>query len=61
MSFREAPDYEDPVDVTSTDPVSGAGDNAYVVTVEVTSGAGSQGAGGGADVYDQRDGRAGTA
>ena len=42
LSFREAPDYEDPVDVTSTDPVSGAGDNAYVVTVQVRSGAGAR-------------------
>ena len=40
LSFREAPDFESPADAASTDPVSGAGDNAYLVTVEVTSGAG---------------------
>ena len=39
LSFREAPDYEDPTDVGSSDPVSGAEDNQYVVAVEVTSGA----------------------
>ena len=42
LSFREAPDYEDPTDVGSSDPVSGAEDNQYVVTVEVTSGAGAR-------------------
>ena len=42
LSFREAPDYESPADAASTDPVSGAGDNAYLVTVEVTSGAGAR-------------------
>ncbi len=42
LSFRTAPDYESPVDATSTDPVSGAGDNEYVVTVRVTSGAGGR-------------------
>ena len=42
LSFREAPDYEDPRDVASSDPVSGAGDNEYLVTVEVTSGAGAR-------------------
>ena len=42
LSFREAPDYEDPRDVASSDPVSGAGDNQYLVTVEVTSGAGAR-------------------
>ena len=42
LSFREAPDYESSADAASTDPVSGAGDNAYLVTVEVTSGAGSR-------------------
>ena len=49
LSFREAPDYEAP------------GDNQYVVTVEVRSGAGARELDGGADVYDQRDRRAGTA
>ena len=42
LSFQTAPDYEDPVDMASTDPVSGAGDNEYVVTVEVKSGAGAR-------------------
>ena len=42
LSFREAPDYESPADAASTDPVSGAGDNQYLVTVEVTSGAGTR-------------------
>ena len=42
LSFRTAPDYEDPQDVASTDPVNGAGDNEYVVTVEVSSGAGDR-------------------
>ena len=42
LSFREAPDYEDPTDVGSSDPVSGAEDNQYVVAVEVTSGAGAR-------------------
>ena len=42
LSFRTAPDYEFPADATSTDPVSGAGDNEYVVTVEVRSGAGAR-------------------
>ncbi len=42
LSFQSAPDYEDPLDVTSTDPMSEAGDNEYVVTVEVTSGAGAR-------------------
>ena len=42
LSFREAPDFEDPTDVASIDPVSGAGDNEYMVTVEVTSGAGAR-------------------
>ena len=42
LRFRKAPDYEDPTDVASSDPVSGAGDNEYMVTVEVTSGAGAR-------------------
>ena len=32
LSFLTAPNYEGPEDVASTDPVSGAGDNEYVVT-----------------------------
>ncbi len=42
LSFRTAPDYEDPQDVASADPANGAGDNEYVVTVEVRSGAGAR-------------------
>ena len=42
LSFRTAPDYEDPRDTDSSDPVSGAGDNEYVVTVEVRSGTGAR-------------------
>ena len=42
LSFQEAPDYESPTDVVSGDPSSGAGDNEYVVTVEVRSGAGAR-------------------
>ena len=42
LSFQATPDYEDPQDVASTDPANGAGDNEYVVTVEVTSGAGGR-------------------
>ena len=40
LSFQTPPDYEDPTDEASTDPPSGAGDNEYVVTVEMRSGAG---------------------
>ena len=42
LSFQEAPDYESPTDVVSGDPPTGAGDNEYVVTVEVRSGAGAR-------------------
>ncbi len=42
LSFQEAPDYESPTDVVSGDPPSGAGDNEYVVTVEVRSGTGAR-------------------
>ena len=42
LSFLTAPNYEDPTDVASSDPVSGARDNEYVVTVEVRSGAGAR-------------------
>ena len=42
LSFQEAPDYESPTDVVSSDPPSGARDNEYVVTVEVRSGAGTR-------------------
>ena len=42
LRFREAPDYEDPGDVESADPRSGAADNEYVVVVEVSSGEGER-------------------
>ena len=42
LSFRTAPDFEDPGDAASSDPVSGAEDNEYVVRVEVRSGAGAR-------------------
>ena len=42
LRFQTAPNYEGPVDVTSTDPVSGLEDNEYVVTVQVKSGAGAR-------------------
>ena len=38
LTFKIAPDFERPEDVASTDPASGAGDNVYIVVVEVTSG-----------------------
>ena len=42
LGFREAPDYENPADVESEDPASEAGDNEYIVVVEVTSGEGER-------------------
>ena len=42
LLFREAPDYEDPGDVESAEPRSGAGDNEYIVVVEVSSGEGER-------------------
>ena len=42
LLFREAPDYEDPSDVASAEPASGAGDNEYIVVVEVRSGEGER-------------------
>ncbi len=42
LSFREAPDYENPGDVESTEPRSEAGDNEYILVVEVTSGEGAR-------------------
>ena len=42
LLFREAPDYEIPGDVASDDPQSGAGDNEYIVVVEVRSGEGER-------------------
>ena len=48
LMFREAPDYEDPSDVESEEPQSGAADNEYIVVVEVRSGEG-RGSGRGAE------------
>ncbi len=42
LMFREAPDYEDPSDVESEEPASGAADNEYIVVVEVRSGEGER-------------------
>ena len=42
LLFREAPDYEDPSDVESEEPASGAADNEYIVVVEVRSGEGER-------------------
>ena len=39
LSFRSAPDYENPADVASTDPANVAGNNEYIVVVTATSGA----------------------
>ena len=42
LRFREAPDYENPGDVESAEPQSEAGDNEYIVVVEVSSGEGER-------------------
>ena len=42
LSFRTAPDYENPGDVESEDPASPAADNEYIVVVEVRSGEGER-------------------
>ena len=42
LLFREAPDYENPGDVESAEPRSGAADNEYIVVVEVSSGEGER-------------------
>ena len=42
LRFREPPDYENPGDVESAEPRSGAGDNEYIVVVEVSSGEGER-------------------
>ena len=42
LSFKEAPDYENPADVESEDPRSAAADNEYILVVEVTSGEGER-------------------
>ena len=42
LDFKMAPDYENPQDVASADPMNAAGNNEYVVELTVTSGAGSR-------------------
>ena len=42
LMFQEAPDYENPGDAESAEPLSEAGDNEYVVVVEVWSGEGER-------------------
>ena len=42
LMFGEAPDYENPSDVESAEPASGAADNEYIVVVEVSSGEGER-------------------
>ena len=42
LSFRAAPNFEEPSDVFSSSPSSGAGDNEYIVVVRVSSGAGER-------------------
>ena len=39
LSFKEAPDYENPTDVASTTPANDAANNEYIVEVEATGGA----------------------
>ncbi len=41
LTFRTAPDYENPGDVVSTSPTNAATDNEYVVVVTATSAAGT--------------------
>ena len=38
VTFKSAPNYENPTDVLSTNPASPAGDNVYIVIVTATSG-----------------------
>ncbi len=42
LRFSTAPDYEQPADVASTDPVNDPGNNQYLVEVTATSGAGER-------------------
>ena len=42
LAFLDAPDYERPADLESSDPADAAGDNTYVAVVEATAGAGSR-------------------
>ena len=38
LTFTNAPDYDNPTDLVSTDPVNAAGNNVYLVQVTATSG-----------------------
>ena len=42
LSFKTAPNYEDPKDVAITDPVNAANNNEYIVVVEAKSGTGDR-------------------
>ena len=42
LSFKAAPNFEDAQDEASTDPANDAGNNEYIVVVEVTSGTGER-------------------
>ena len=42
LTFKTAPDYENPGDVQSTTPLNDAGNNTYIVVVRATSGAGTR-------------------
>ena len=42
LSFKAAPNFEDAQDVVSTTPANAAGNNEYLVVVEVTSGTGER-------------------
>ena len=42
LSFRTAPDHENPADVASTDPANEADNNEYIVTVSAISGTGDR-------------------
>ena len=42
LSFKSAPDYENPADVASTDPANDADNNEYIVAVTATGGTGTR-------------------
>ena len=42
LAFKVSPNYERPADVASTDPINGAGNNEYIVTVTATGGTGDR-------------------
>ena len=42
LTFKAAPDFENPTDVASTNPTNEADNNEYIVTVKVTSGTGTR-------------------